>query len=470
MGRETMNQAESPEFQKTALSLADCLKYADETKELVLKKDALTEIPALLSKYFNSGPVCLIADENTFKAAGQNVKGILEEAGVKISGAHIFPGEPRLHADYFHVLSLKKFFSSLPDFPALVPIAVGSGTINDLVKCASAELKIPYLCVPTAASVDGYTPNGAALLMGGFKQTVPCSAPRALAADPELMARAPAWLASSGFGDLASKIISGTDWIIAEKAGALGAPGEPARSPEAWSMVQNGLADGLKRSVNAAKGDREAVKTLFQSLAITGFAMQYMKNSWPVSGSEHLFSHTWEMEDLSVNGVPVTHGHKVAIGTLAATAFTETFFADPKGPPERAKTYRRPGRDERRAEVSAAFRDSQAHDSIVATAMDKFMDEKTVENINRAFRDSWKDIRDSVLGRLMPYGELKALLAGEECPVRPEAIGLSRSEVIATARRAQMIRNKYNILDLSWDMGTFEVVLDTMDKSGFYLY
>ena len=462
-----MNQAE---LQKTALSLADCLEYADETKELVLKKDALGEIPALLPKHFNVDSVCLIADENTHRAVGVSVKEILEGAGSEIAGVHIFPGEPRLHADYNHVLFLKEWFSSLPAFPALVPIAVGSGTINDLVKCASAELKLPYLCVPTAASVDGYTPNGAALLMGGFKQTVPCSAPRALAADPELMALAPAWLSSSGFGDLASKIIAGTDWIIAEKAGSLGAPAAPARNPVAWSMVQNGLADGLKRSVNAAKGDREAVKTLFQSLAITGFAMQYMKNSWPVSGSEHLFSHTWEMEDLSVNGVPVTHGHKVAIGTLAATAFTETFFANPKGPPERAKTYKRPGREERRAEVSAVFRGSQAHDSIVATAMDKLMDEKTADNINQAFRDSWKEIQDSVLERLLPYGELKALLAGEECPVQPGAIGLSRSEVIATARRAQMIRNKYNILDLSWDMGVFEAVLDTMDKSGIYLH
>jgi len=464
-----MNQGESPEIHKTALSLEDCLKYADETKELVLKKDALAEIPSLLPKYFNADSVCLIADVNTFKAAGQEVKGILGGAGVKIADVHIFPGEPRLHADYNHVIFLKKWFPSLPGFPALVPIAVGSGTINDLVKCASAELKLPYLCVPTASSVDGYTPNGAALLTGGFKQTLPCPAPRVLTADPELMARAPAWLTSSGFGDLASKIISGSDWIIAEKAGALGAPGAPARNPIAWGMVQNGLAEALKGSVNAARGDGEAVKTLFQSLAITGFAMQYMKNSWPVSGSEHLFSHTWEMEDLLFNGAPVTHGHKVAIGTLAATAFTEIFFADPKGPPESPKSYRRPNREGRRAEVSAAFKGSQAHDSIAATAMEKFMEEKTVAAIKAAFRDTWKEIRDMVLGRLLPYGELKALLADGECPVRPESIGLSRDEVIATARRAQMIRNKYNILDLSWDMGTFEAVLETMDKSGIYL-
>ena len=175
------------------------------------------------------------------------------------------------------------------------------------------------------------------------------------------------------------------------------------------------------------------------------------------------------MEGLSFNGAPVTHGHKVAVGTLAATAFTEIFFADPKGPPAPATTYRRPGRNERKAEVSAAFWDSRACDMAIAASMEKMMDEKTAETVNQAFRDSWKEIRDSVMERLLPYRELKAMLARGECPIRPEAIGLSRNEVIATARRAQMIRNKYNVLDLSWDLGTFETVLDTMDKSGIYL-
>ena len=460
-------------MEKTAnekpLSLADCLKYADETKELVLKKDALAEIPELLSEYFKFNAVCLIADENTFNAAGRKVKKCLENSGIKISGSYIFPGEPRLHAEYSHVSFLKEWLSSLPDSPHIVPIAIGAGTVNDLVKCTSSELKLPYFCVPTAASVDGYTANGAALLMDGFKQTVPCSAPMVLAADTEVIALAPAYLSSSGFGDLASKIIAGTDWIIAEKAGALGAGGAPAINPLAWSMVQNGLNETLSRSVNAAGGDMEAVNALFQALAITGFAMQHMKNSRPVSGSEHMLSHVWEMDDLSVNGAPVTHGHKVTIGTLAVTAFTEIFFADPKGPPAPVPAYRRPGRDERRAEVSGAFTGSHAHDKIVSTALEKMMDDKLIQNINQGFRDSWKEIRDRVLEKLVPYEELKTLLAKAACPLRPEEIGLGRIEAISTVRRAQMIRNRYGILDLSWDMGNFERIMGELENSDIYL-
>jgi glycerol-1-phosphate dehydrogenase [NAD(P)+] len=454
---------------KAVLSLADCLKYADETKELVLKKNALAEIPGLLEKIFEFDTVALVADENTFKAAGERVKTILEGAGINIAGIHIFPAEPRLHAEYDHVIFLKKWISSLKGFPRLVPISVGAGTVNDLVKCTSSELKLAYLSVPTATSVDGFTPNGAALLKDGLKQTLPCSAPKVLAADIDVIAHAPAFLSSSGFGDLASKIIAGTDWIIADKAGTLGVPEAHAIDPIPWAMVQNGFMDTLRKSVNAAKGDGDAVNALFQALSITGFAMQYMKHSRPVSGSEHLWSHVWEMEDLSINGVPVTHGHKVSIGTLAATAFTELFFTDPKGPPAVPVSYRRPSQDERRAEVSKTFADSKAHDMVIGEALKKMMEQDKVKLVNETFRDCWKEIRDKVMEKLLPYGELKDLMVKADCPLIGETIGLTRNQAIYTARRSQMMRNKYCVLDLAWDMGVFETVLEKMDSSEIYL-
>ena len=461
-------KAQSPE-KGPVLSLEDCLKYADETRDLVNKKDAINEIPRILRQHFEFDSVCLIADENTFAAAGKKVKDALDGAGITISGVHIFPAEPRLHAEYEHIRFMKTWIPSLPGYSRCVPIAVGGGTINDLVKRAAWEIKLPYLCVPTAASVDGYTAYGASLLMDGFKQTVPCTAPRVLVAETEVISKAPPYLSSSGFGDLASKIIAGTDWLIAAKAGDLGAPGCHAMNPIAWQMIQNNLIDILNRSIGAARGDGDAVNTLFQSLAITGFSMQYMKNSRPVSGAEHLWSHVWEMEDLSVGGVPVTHGHKVTIGTLAATAFTEIFFADPSGPPAPASGYKRQSKDERKEEVSRVFKNSRGRDMVVNEAMEKMLDEKSADKINQAFRDTWKEIRDQVLEKLLPYAELKELLARAQCPLRGETIGLARNEVIATTLRAQMIRNKYCILDLAWDMGNMETVLKKMEDSEIYL-
>jgi glycerol-1-phosphate dehydrogenase [NAD(P)+] len=451
---------------QTIPSLADCLKAAGETKELRIKKDVFSDVPDLLKSFFQSSRVYLVADENTWQAAGRRTE---EALGGCIAGRHIFPGEPRLHAHYTHVRELIDLFKALPDYAACTPVAIGGGTVNDLVKRAAFELSLPYFCVPTAASVDGYTANGAALLMDGFKQTVPCTAPRVLAADPDVLAKAPAYLASSGFGDLASKIIAGTDWIIAEKAGSVGAPGAESIDPTAWNIIQPGLIGSLNQSVHAAGGDSGAVQALFQALAITGFAMQYMKSSRPVSGSEHLFSHVWEMEDLSLNGVPVTHGHKVTIGTLSATAFTELFFADPSGPPAAPSGWKRPSPAEREAEVAAAFGANPGCKAVVKTALVKMADDKTAAGINALFRDFWREIREKVLERLLPYAEQKALHKKARCPLVPEPIGLDRKDIIATARKAQMMRNKYGILDLSWDMGNFESILAKLEASDVYL-
>ncbi|MDR0601428.1 MAG: hypothetical protein LBG42_03535 [Treponema sp.] len=68
-----------------------------------------------------------------------------------------------------------------------------------------------------------------------------------------------------------------------------------------------------------------------------------------------------------------------------------------------------------------------------------------------------------------PLGKLRALLQSAGCPLSPGEIGLTRERTIATARRAQMIRSKYSILDLAWDMGAFDAVIKKLEASDVYL-
>ncbi len=59
------------------------------------------------------------------------------------------------------------------------PVAVGSGVMNDLVKYAAFKLDRPYLCVATAASMDGYTSAGAPLSERGLQEDHPVPPGRA---------------------------------------------------------------------------------------------------------------------------------------------------------------------------------------------------------------------------------------------------------------------------------------------------
>jgi glycerol-1-phosphate dehydrogenase [NAD(P)+] len=174
------------------------------------------------------------------------------------------------------------------------------------------------------------------------------------------------------------------------------------------------------------------------------------------------------MDDLSVNGNPVTHGHKVAMGSLICSAFLEVFFADPDGPPPRPATFVRPTLDERIAETRSAFAGSPALESVLKIVVDKFPDGKTTANICDGFRDTWKETREKVMEQIMPYSEFREMLVKARCPVQPTEINLNRSALIACARRAQMIRKRYNELDLAWDIGCLETVLAKLEESGKY--
>ena len=60
-----------------------------------------------------------------------------------------------------------------------------------MTKLASHHCQRPYLCVATAASMDGYTAFGASITREGSKQTFDCPAPVAVLADLEAIEAAP---------------------------------------------------------------------------------------------------------------------------------------------------------------------------------------------------------------------------------------------------------------------------------------
>ncbi|MDR1390712.1 MAG: iron-containing alcohol dehydrogenase [Treponema sp.] len=450
------------------ISLEACLEAASDTKALLVEQGAIAKIPRLLKNYFEleASPVFLIADENTWKAAGEECGHVLTDARVAQTEPFIFPAAG-LHGEYGLVEKLKTLMKEQSEKNGLVPLAVGSGTINDIVKCAAGERGLPYCCVPTAASVDGYTAHGAALLRDGFKQTLPCAAPRLVVADTDVLSRAPAYLSSSGYGDLAGKLAAGADWIIADTIYKIdpAVPGLMPINERAWAMVQTPLRPELERAAGAARGDREALRVLFEALGITGFALQYMKDSRPVSGCEHMWAHVWEMENLQHNGQTVTHGHKVAIGSLAAAAFFECLFSKR---PDRAESP--PSKAEREAQIEKAFAgDPGACAAAKKTALSKLLDVKQQKRLTEGVRDSWDDLKDAVKKQLPPYAELCAMFVRAGCPVKPEDAGLSKRRIIQSARKAQMIRVRYSVLDLAFDLGVFNAVLSRLEEDSWFV-
>ena len=149
------------------MEIEEALKYATDT-ECFESGDVLENIAPVYSRLFGKEHAVIIADENTYKAAGNSVSRLLLDGGIECREPVLFPGDPILDSDYRYIEVIARKIQELK----AVPVAVGSGTINDLVKTAAFERGRPYIAVATAASVDGYTSPGSSVVKNGFKNSM----------------------------------------------------------------------------------------------------------------------------------------------------------------------------------------------------------------------------------------------------------------------------------------------------------
>ena len=289
--------------------IESALRRTTDTRALAFGVGTLPRAAELFVELFPGRRALVVADLNTWRVAGEEVHRILGEAGIGQDEPCVF-ADPGLYAEWGYVERLDALLAGTD----AVPVAVGSGVINDLAKLASHHNGRRYLVVGTAASMDGYTAYGASITRDGNKQTFDCPAPLGMVFDPAIAAAAPAALSASGYADLIAKIPAGADWMLADAVGA------EAMDDFAFSLVQDGLPEALCDPTSVHAGDVGKVGRLAEGLLLSGFAMQAAQSSRPASGAEHQFSHLWDMEHLRFGGASVSHGFKVGIGTLASTS------------------------------------------------------------------------------------------------------------------------------------------------------
>lgn len=419
--------------------IEDALRVADETKALTIGNGVLSQLPQLFKEQFPGKAAIIVADTNTYRVAGREVGRLLQEAGIKQEKNYIFTNE-NLHAAYEFVEELVNVLKS----NNAIPIAVGSGTINDLTKLASYETNRRYICVATAASMDGYTAFGASITHEGAKQTFNCPAPQACLADVTIIANAPPEMTASGYADLFAKITAGADWILSDALGV------EKIDRQSWNIVQGGLHDALADPKGVKEGDLFAIEKLIEGLMLGGFAMQAHKTSRPASGAEHQFSHLWNMEHHTNHGASVSHGFQVAIGTMAITALYELFLDTPIQELDiEACCQAWPTLEELEEDARERFRDTDFPEIGVVETKAKYISKEELSGQLQILKENWSEIRAKLKAQLLPYAEVKQRLLLVGAPVNPEDIGVSRDYLKQTFVRAQYIRRRFTILDVS---------------------
>lgn len=152
--------------------IESALRRTTDTRALAFGVGTLPRAAELFVELFPGRRALVVADLNTWRVAGEEVHRILGEAGIGQDEPCVF-ADPGLYAEWGYVERLDALLAGTD----AVPVAVGSGVINDLAKLASHHNGRRYLVVGTAASMDGYTAYGASITRDGNKQTFDCPAP-----------------------------------------------------------------------------------------------------------------------------------------------------------------------------------------------------------------------------------------------------------------------------------------------------
>lgn len=429
-----------------------------DTKECIMGAGVVSRSAEVFAKSFPGRKAIVVADVNTWKVAGNQVYESLKNAGVPQEEPFIFT-DPDLYAEWKFVESLKAHLQGID----AIAIAVGSGVINDLTKYVSHILGRRYMCVGTAASMDGFTAYGASITKDGNKQTFDCPAPYAFVMDPVIPAAAPKELAASGYADLIAKIPAGADWMLADCVGA------EKIDPFSWDLVQNGLRESLADPDAVFQGDVQKTEALCEGLLMSGFAMQALQSSRPASGTEHQFSHCWDMENLAYpDGRHVSHGFKVGIGTLVSTASLEFLLERDLAAIDVEKHVAAwPSWEEQEKEIRRVFEGKPGHLARgLKETRDKYVDKEGLRKQLTALKQAWPVLKEQIREQIIPFDQVYEDLKKVGAPYEPEMICVDRERLRKTFSYIPFMRSRFTNIDVVYRLGLLPALEEKLFGKG----
>jgi len=417
----------------------DCgKKHLVSVDDVVTGSGAVCRLPEFLKKY-NAKKPFLLADRNTFAAAGEQVCAVLDTYSKYIfETASLEPDENAVGSAVMH-------FDSSCD----LIIGIGSGVINDIGKILSNITGRKYIIVATAPSMDGYASATSSMSMDGLKISLSSRCADVIIGDTDILKNAPLHMLKAGLGDMLAKYVSIAEWRIAHLI-----TGEYY-----CEQVAELIRKALKKCVDNAPGllqrDENAVEAVFEGLVIGGVAMAYAGVSRPASGVEHYFSHIWDMRGLEF-GYPVElHGIQCAVATLHAVKLYE---AVKKMTPDYQKA---------KCSVDAFsfenwkcelrnFLGNSAEAMIALECREGKYDKRTHPPRFERIVENWNSIITILNEELPASMEIERILRTIGISADLLDLGIDSKTAQMTFRATKDIRDKYVLSRLAWDLGVLD--------------
>lgn len=422
-------------------SVCSCGKiHTCALEHLLIGKNALEKLPQAI-RFCGCQRVFLLADTNTYRAAGIRTEEILTREGIAFS-KYVFPHSP--DPDETAVGSAIMHFDASCD----LVLAVGSGVIGDISKILANVSDAEYMIVATAPSMDGYASATSSMTRNGLKISLPSKAARVIIGDTDILKNAPMEMLISGLGDMLAKYISIAEWRISHII-----TGEYY-----CEAVADFIRASLKKCVDHADGlirrEDAAVEAVFEGLVTAGAAMSYAGLSRPASGIEHYFSHLWDMRGVEFGERISTHGIQCAVATLITARLYDRFK---KTVPNREKGLAYAQGFDKDAWFSELtdFLGKGARDMIALEAKEqKYSIDKHEKRLDTILK-KWDELV-AVMEEIPSAKAVEDILIQIGCPTSPEAWGFSDDLLPTTFKATKDIRDKYVLSRLAFDLGILD--------------
>lgn len=420
-----------------------CGKHHISTvQDIVIGEHALEHLIPMIRARHMQNPF-VICDQNTYDAAGRQVMDLLSAAEIHYSAYTMDSGHP--DPSEFWVGAIAMRFSESYDGI----IGVGSGVINDICKIIANNTNRPFLIVGTAPSMDGYASDSSSMVLSNLKISLHSNCADGIIGDTSIISQAPMRMLQSGLGDMAAKYTSICEWRISHLIN-----GE-YYCEEVASLVRKSLKQCMDSSNLLVSRDPAAVGNIMNGLILSGIAMSYAGVSRPASGTEHYFSHIWDMTALDHGYEHDMHGIQCGIGTLLTLKVYDYIKTIT---PDREKALRYVSRfsmEDWEADVRKVF--GSAAESILEAErkehkFDKEAHRKRLDHI----LEHWDEILAIIDEELPPYEELFKQLKATGAPVIPSELNISGDQVRSAFVHTKDIRDKYISSRLLWDLGLLE--------------
>ena len=412
-------------------------------KGVEVSAGAINTLPDYVEKYGYKRPY-IICDSITYKIAGAKCEELLAARDIRTDVVILS------HLG-FDEATLGEIVINMPADCDLM-IAVGTGSITDMIRYTSYKLRLPCFTVATGAPMDGFAASIGIVNVNNLKATMQAHNSQVIIGDTDILRTAPYRMTVAGFGDLIGKLTCLNDWELARIINSEHYCGNIVTLVK--DCVEKVLAEGPK----IKERDPSVLGNIMNGLVLSGAAISLYGDSRPASGAEHHMSHYWETIMEQRGESHAMHGEQVAVGTVLVLMLAEE-LCKTKVDFEKARDFTRTYDKERWSEeIRRAYGSAAGEVFAIEEKAHKNDIEARLRRID-SMEAHWDEVR-AQLGALPSSASLKALLDDIGCPSSPAQIGIDDATLKDTFLYCKEVRPRYTIFQTVYDLGLMEELSD----------